>query len=361
MSNRRHFHTFDALRFFAFLKVFLLHLPITAFPVFSYLKGGGGIGVDFFFVLSGFLITYIILEEKTQTGRLNLKNFFVRRVLRIWPLFYLMILIAFLTPYLVSLAGMTSSSEGYQPNWLMSCLFLENYKMMFSHMEPNVSPLGVMWSLCIEEHFYIIWGVALFFLPVRKTPILIVSALFVGTITRAIFISHGIGTFDVFSNIDFFAWGAIPAFLLIKYREKITASIAKIPFSMKVATIVLVIGYVFVSPNIQFPLKDTFEPVIFGIMFSSLLIIIIPEKNRIIISDRNVLSKLGIFTYGLYVYHTIVLNFLAQLSKMIGLSLQIPLNAIFFSLVSLGITIGISVVSYHLFEKQFLKLKRIFY
>jgi peptidoglycan/LPS O-acetylase OafA/YrhL len=120
MSNRRHFHTFDALRFFAFLKVFLLHLPITAFPLFNYLKGGGGIGVSFFFVLSGFLITYIILEEKSQTGRVNLKNFFIRRILRIWPLFYLMILIAFLTPYLISLAGLSSSPEGYQPNWLMS-------------------------------------------------------------------------------------------------------------------------------------------------------------------------------------------------------------------------------------------------
>lgn len=361
MSNRRHFHTFDALRFFAFLKVFLLHLPIVAFPVFNYLKSGGGIGVDFFFVLSGFLITYIILEEKSQTGRLNLKNFFIRRVLRIWPLFYLMILIAFLTPYLVSLAGLTSSPDGYKPNWLMSCLFLENYKMMFSHSEPNVSPLGVMWSLCVEEHFYIIWGVVLFFLPVKKVPFLIISAFLVGNISRAIYIHHGIGTADVFSNIDYFAWGAIPAFLLITYGERLTAWVERVPSICKVAAIILVIGYVEVSSNIHFVFKDNIEPVVFGILFSSLLIIIIPENNRIKIPDRNVLSKLGIFTYGLYVYHTILLNFLIQLSKMVGFSLQIPLNAILFSLVSLGVTIAVSVVSYFLFEKQFLKLKRVFY
>jgi len=123
----------------------------------------------------------------------------------------------------------------------------------------------------------------------------------------------------------------------------------------------MVIGYVFISSNIQFAFKDNIEPVIFGIMFSSLLLIIIPEKNRFMISDGNVLSKLGIYTYGLYVYHTIVLNFLNQLSKMVGFSLQISVNAIVFSIVSLGVTIGVSMVSYYLVEKQFLKLKRIFY
>jgi peptidoglycan/LPS O-acetylase OafA/YrhL len=319
MSSRRHFHTFDALRFFAFLKVFLLHLPITAFPVFNYLKSGGGIGVDFFFVLSGFLITYIILEEKSLTGKLNLRNFLIRRILRIWPLFYLMILVAFLTPYIISLAGLTSSNEGYQPNWLMSCLFLENYKMMFSHSEPNVSPLGVMWSLCVEEHFYIIWGVTLFFLPVKKVPILIVGALATGNITRAIYLHHSIGTADVFSNIDYFAWGAIPAFLLITRGEKFSAWIEKITYIVKIGVVMAVLGYVVVSSNIHYAFQYNIEPVIFGILFSSLLMVIIPEKNGIKILDANILSKLGIFTYGLYVYHTIVLNFLNQLARMVGL------------------------------------------
>jgi hypothetical protein len=91
----RHFHTFDALRFFAFLKVFFFHIPATSFGVFGYFMSGGSLAVRFFFVLSGFLITYLILVEKEWTGRLNFKYFMLRRVLRIWPLYYL--IIAFLS------------------------------------------------------------------------------------------------------------------------------------------------------------------------------------------------------------------------------------------------------------------------
>lgn len=89
--QRRHFHTIDALRFFALPKVFLLHLPVTAFPIFNFFREGGGTGVIFFFVLSGFLITYILLSEKKQLGSINLKRFYIRRILRIWPLYYLMV------------------------------------------------------------------------------------------------------------------------------------------------------------------------------------------------------------------------------------------------------------------------------
>src|SRR5215208_8125673 len=153
--SRRHFHSFDALRFFAFLKVFLLHLPIVAFPTFNFISNGGGIGVIFFFVLSGFLITYILLSEKEVTGSVDLRRFFLRRILRIWPLYYLMVAFAFITPYILSILNIGFSKEGYEPNWIMSLCFLENYQMILTRDHPNVSPLGVTWSLCIEEHFYL--------------------------------------------------------------------------------------------------------------------------------------------------------------------------------------------------------------
>jgi len=73
--KKRYFHSIDSLRFFAFLKVYLLHLPIQGdFPIFSFLKSGGGIGVSFFFVLSGFLISYLLILEKVKKNRINLKK-----------------------------------------------------------------------------------------------------------------------------------------------------------------------------------------------------------------------------------------------------------------------------------------------
>ena len=94
-----HFHSLEALRFFAFFKVYLLHLPLAIpSPALSYLKRGGGIGVQFFFVLSGFLITYLLVADKLARGQVDLRRFFIRRSLRIWPLFYALVLLAFLLP-----------------------------------------------------------------------------------------------------------------------------------------------------------------------------------------------------------------------------------------------------------------------
>src|SRR4051812_32969529 len=136
---RRQFHSFDALRFFAFLKVFFLHIPVATFAAFNFVKNGGGTGVTFFFVLSGFLITYILLSEKAVTKNINLKSFYLRRILRIWPLYYLILGIAFLTPYFVSQFHLSASGEGYEPNWLMSVFYLENYQMIRMNDHPNVS------------------------------------------------------------------------------------------------------------------------------------------------------------------------------------------------------------------------------
>ena len=360
-TRRKHFHTFDALRFFAFLKVFLLHLPIFAFPVFSALKKGGGIGVIFFFVLSGFLITYIILEERQQTGIFNLKNFFVRRILRIWPLFYLMILVAFLTPYLARMFGFEISNEGYSPNWLMSVLFLENYKIMISGASPNVSPLGIMWSLCIEEHFYILWGISLFFISMKRVPYLLGFALVTGSVVRGIYIHFGINDIDVFSNIDYFAFGALPAYFLVTQKEKLYSFIEKISHYVKIVFLLLILVYVFAAPNIHYPFQKKIEPLILGILFGGLLVLIIPEQNRIKLSDKNILSRLGKYTYGLYVYHIIIINFMWKIAQNFQFSLGLAANALLFSLTAILITIGVSFLSYHLFEKQFLKMKRYFY
>jgi len=358
---KRYFHTFDVLRFFAFLKVFLLHLPIAAFPVFTFLKNGGGIGVIFFFVLSGFLITYIIIEEKLRTSKLNLYNFYVRRILKIWPLYFLMVGFAFATPYLLAVFKLPFSNEGYQPNWLMTITFLENYKSIAEHSHPNVAPLSVIWSLCIEEHFYLLWGITFFFVSVKRIPVVIGVSIVLSIIANAVFLKINIPTAEILTNLIYFAFGAIPAYLLATRKDSFESFIIGFPRMYRFLLLCLVIIYVLLSPNINYPLKDYIEPLIFGLLFCSIICLIIPQDNDIKISDKNILSKFGIYTYGLYLYHTIVISLFIHVFKKVGLSLDKPIDAIAFVGLTLGITLLISYLSYNLFEKPFLRLKTYFY
>lgn len=360
-AARRHFHTFDALRFFAFLKVFLLHLPIVAFPWFNYVKAGGGIGVQFFFVLSGFLITYIICEEKTRTGQLNLKNFFVRRVLRIWPLYYLMVAVAYITPYILEhFLSLPSSGEGYKPNIWISVFFLENYKMMATHQHANVSPLSVMWTLCIEEHFYIVWGLILYYLKLKDLPKLIVACIAIGLVCRMVYVANNIPTSDLFTNIDLFAYGAIPAYLLIAKSEQAELAINKIPYWTKLLFLVLLIMTILVCSQYKTDQDYVAITSLLGLLFSLLIVLILPEKSRLRISDENWLSRAGVYTYGLYLYHTLVINLLKQIFNKQNISLDKPGTAMLFFLVALMATLLCSIISYYLFEKPFLRLKKYF-
>ncbi|MGK0390860.1 MAG: peptidoglycan/LPS O-acetylase OafA/YrhL [Maribacter sp.] len=355
-KTRKHFHTFDALRFFSFFLVFIHHLPGSNSPLISYFTKSGGIGVTFFFVLSGFLITYILLHEKLNLGKISLKKFFMRRILRIWPLFYAMILFAFLTPFILKLFHLSSSNEGYEPNWLMSILFLENYKMMITDSFPNVSPLRVMWSLCIEEHFYIIWGVAISFLSIKKVPHLIMFSILLANICRILYGYIGIETIDLFTNIDYFAFGAIPAYILM-FKSELLHKIETLSLRIKYLLTFFAASLIFIIPNLEMEWLTYIYPLIYGVSFSMIITFTLCEKNSLHISDGYWISKLGMLTYGLYLFHPIVINLLIRTREM----LPFQMNWGMFLLLSIICTIAISIISYHLFEKQFLKLKKYFY
>ena len=352
--SRKHFHTFDALRFFAFLLVFLLHLPKTGNIHIDFFLKSGGIGVTFFFVLSGFLITYILLYEKKRQNKISLKKFFARRILRIWPLFYLMIAFAYLSPYILNALNLPFNNEGYKPDLLTSIFFGENYKMMMTNTFPDGAPLRVMWSLCIEEHFYILWAVLLYFISAKKTPHLIISSIIIANISRLIYTHFGISHIDIFSHLDYFAFGAIPAYIVMHKRSFINY-LEKIPRYLKYIFLILNVAIVFIIPNINFVFIEHLSPFILSLLFSVTILFTL-GNNSIHINDNLWFSRLGIYTYGLYLYHTIIVLLVIEVFKYLSFS-----NWYLLGITSLIITIVISIISYHLFEKQFLKLKRHFY
>lgn len=353
--GRRQFETFDALRLFACLKVYLLHIPIVAFPVFSFIKADGGIGVIMFFVLSGFLISYILLSEKERTGKVNLKRFYLKRSMRICPLFYAMLLFAFCTPFILNLLHLPSSTEGYEPNWLMSVLFLENYKSMIENCDANVAPLAVMWSLCIEMHFYLVWGLTVKFVKMKHIPIIFGLIVVVANIARIVLFANDINTCELLSNFDYFIFGAIPAYCLVKYGEKMEAFVNRIPLWAKYLSIIVAIALVTIAPLLSDMPKTLIMPTLWGVSFGWLVTLFTPKESNFKISSHNILSKLGRYTYGFYLFHLIWIMLLVKLFDTFSLPLDNIGYAILMIILSFATTMATAWASYNLFEKRFIR------
>lgn len=349
--DRVHFQTFDSLRFLSFLLVFLHHSPIPDGSFLHLFSQAGGIGVSFFFVLSGFLITYILLLEKlNHQNKIPLKKFFRRRILRIWPLYYAMVLFALCTPFILEVLHLPYSNEGYQPNWFFTLTFLENYVMMYKDSFPNVSPLRVIWSLCIEEHFYIIWGLVFYFLSLKNIPRLIIGSVFISFVFKIIYGIYNVSTGDIFTNIDYFAFGAIPAYIFVFHKEIIKKA-EKITVFYKYIYAIFVLLIIVLESEFSLIHHVKLDSVVFGLLFSTLIFFTLGDKNVFKISDKSILAMLGKYTYGLYLIHTICINFFDKIGKMYDLSW------VSVTLLSFFLTAILSFLSYHLFEKQFLKLK----
>ena len=143
----------DVLRFFAFLAVFIMHV-CAGLGATSIFLSMGRFGVDLFFTLSAFLITELLLREKERCGALNVQAFYVRRILRIWPLYF-----AFLAGALAlrALGGVASIS----PTYLIAfAFFVGNFAQCWLPSQPSPG-IGPLWSVSIEEQFYLTWPVIL--------------------------------------------------------------------------------------------------------------------------------------------------------------------------------------------------------
>lgn len=175
MQKRVYFDYLDSLRFFAFFVVFIAHaailFPISSdwfYPFYRNILSHGSYGVNFFFILSGFLISFLLLNEKKETGLVSVRTFYLKRVLRIWPLYYIVFALSiFILPVIVSWVGANYIEGNLKtfPNLSMEIgqsgiwwffAFLGNF---YRAHDWGLTPfaLGVLWSVCVEEQFYLFW------------------------------------------------------------------------------------------------------------------------------------------------------------------------------------------------------------
>lgn len=358
------FHTFNALRFFAFFRVFLLHLPEPEVNSFlhSFIWKGGGIGVDFFFVLSGFLITYLLAYEQLSTGRINARNYFLRRSLRIWPLYFLGVALAYSNNFITEYWSL-GSQEGYDPNPLFSLTFLENYQMIARDNFPNGAPLRVFWSLCVEEHFYLLWLLLFLCIPVKHLPRTFAILWLVGIAYRIgfyrMFPAKEYYDIDVVSKLDYFCAGGMAGFVVAKQFDAVQQWLQRIPAFVRNGWTILVIVFFFgYQLFFEGRINDLYFPVISATLFAGLLLLVATSTCFLHIKETHVLSRLGKISYGLYVYHTLVILTLLAIAKKAGITVSGGLGYLVVGILSFAGTVLISHLSYRYFESYFLGLKK---
>lgn len=361
-----YFENLDGLRFFCFLSVFLFHSFITDFaqikaaPAYKLIKhdifGNGFLGVNFFFVLSGFLITYLLIQEKKINGRINIPNFWLRRILRIWPLYFACVFFGFVIFPLAKQYMGGTSTETANPWYYI--FFINNFDYIKKGL-PDATGLGVLWSVAIEEQFYLTWPIILSFFPVKKFWIPF-SVIIGGSLLFRAFndvpILHEMHTLSCIGDM---AIGATGAWLILE-RPRFLRFINHLP-KTAIIIIYLILIAIFLFRD-DFMLTTYITRVFERSFISIIMLLVILEqcyaKNSFFkMSNLRIPSRLGIVTYGLYCIHFIVISITNSITNVIGLNKQVWEVIFLETGAALVLTIIISLLSFKYFEAPFLKLK----
>jgi peptidoglycan/LPS O-acetylase OafA/YrhL len=339
-DEKKRIKSLDGLRGIAILLVLTFHLLNFGFlyPVF----GLGWMGVELFFVLSGFLITGILLDTKLQAG--FIKSFLVRRALRTMPLYYaVLIIFVFIAPHFTPTKWFTDYQLFF---WTHTSNFLFYMKGFFK-------PLGHFWSLAIEEQFYLFWPFVILIFTSKRLMVFSIVLLALGIFVR-IFLQDKELLFTVpFQHLDGILLGAIAAILLRTYPQLLFRHIKKI---FAVAAVLFALFIVF-NINVQNgllgnPLTFTVAAIFFG---SFLLLSLHSAVMEKLLSNR-FLFFFGKYSYGMYVFNSILYHFSnwAGADRLNGNQRLLVYSGVFL------LTVVISYCSYHLFESKFLQLKNRF-
>lgn len=357
-SQKTYYPNLNGLRFMAFLLVFLSHCFITCNKS-QYVSGSlhfakkylntGLQGVDFFFVLSGFLISLILFREKETSRDINLIYFLFRRVLRIWPLYFLV--------YFVGLIAENLWEIQQLPNPVYFFTFTLNFYL--SHNGNNfLFFLVFLWTVAIEEQFYVIQGIIIKYF--KKYFVYIWSFMLICSLAfRSYYINNN--NFMVYHSISVagnFAVGALLAYGMyynkIYYRLIINAT----KFNAMVVYILLFLNLIFHTVIYQNNVSTVFEKLISSMLFGFVIIHQCEGINKPFqASGTRLVNYLGKISYGLYIYHGIIISIFIYLI----LPAEAQCNNLFtvysLPLLILIITISTAAISYHYFEEPFIKLK----
>ncbi|RQO31937.1 hypothetical protein DBR32_03785 [Taibaiella sp. KBW10] len=364
------FNGLNELRAFAALAVLFHHIEMLKFKdgiisLFDYkisryfIENVGKNGVYLFFVLSGFLITFLLLKEKAKTGTILFKNFYLRRIFRIWPLYYIILLISFVIIPLLNQSFAIFSDTSYYFNRLVN---EGNYRLttilLYVSFLPNVAlQLGTVlvgcsqsWSVGVEEQFYIIWPFLIYFFSKKK----ILGVFFGILILFILFNLQSILPIIKFVTsifpFEFMAIGSIGGFIYFYYKEHI-----ELISNNKYVYLLCILGIIFL---LAVPVLGLYiQNVLLAFLFLALIIISVNDSNPLAYRNR-VFSFLGKISYGIYMYHSFLMFLIFPIvAKLLPAHENIIIYNVLLYFLLVTSTILISHLSYKYIETYFIKIK----
>jgi peptidoglycan/LPS O-acetylase OafA/YrhL len=305
-----------------------------------------GFGVTMFFCLSGFLITYLLLQEK-ENGSINIKHFYMRRILRIWPLYYLYLIVSIITLLVFDLP--------FEHTNILYYIFLSAnipFTLGFS-----IKFLVHYWSLGVEEQFYSFWPwVVHKSKNILKSTIAICSLLILAKIIfRIIDIQTNNGNMSLLYQIlnitkfDCMLIGAIAAILLFKKNELF------LRLANNIITQLLCWIAIFLLAINEFHIASFIDSELISVVTACIIIGQIKQDSRIINLDIPILNFIGKISYGIYIINPLAIFYLSKIIVFTGIDGLFPYVVVYGSCYAL--TILLAYLSYAFFEKRFMTIK----
>ncbi len=339
----------NGLRAIAALSVVISHISQKGIADFGLPLGFdllmAGYGVTLFFVISGFLITYLLLKEQNKTNTISIKKFYVRRILRIWPIYYLYIGICILVLFLLK-----KSDEIFVPQIWYYIFFTANIPFV---VQQGIIILVHYWSIGVEEQFYLLWP---WIVRISKNILLKTAfAIFILLFALKLFIWFEFGASSylyrliMITRFHCMMIGALGAISYFRHKHIVTRLFAN-RITQSVSWILFLLmgfGIIRIPPVIGQELVS--------LLSLSMIMGQIYVEKRIINLENKYFDFIGKISYGVYVIHPLIIILLSRVYKLISIPEFIKYPLVY-STVILS-TIFFAWLSYTYFEEPFLKLK----
>lgn len=375
----------DGVRGLAILLVILHHGisvdRLNRFDTWIYnLADSAWVGVDLFFVLSGFLITGILLDARASRG--YFRNFYARRILRIFPLYYLALLLLFWV-YRPLVASGDQSLRHLSDEQVWYWAYLSNFLVAGTGRWPEAAPFIHFWSLAVEEQFYLVWPAIVFLLKPRHLKSACLACIFGAFTLRLLLVFSGASPISIYVStacrIDALALGALVA-LVMREGPAGRHLLRHIKNLGWVALIILILQFaIFDGMRMRYAFSvegqsavHTMVMMTVGmsatcVLFASLLVRLLQAHRDHFLQRAFTtpgLLQLGKYSYCIYVVHWPLMLGFEKFGLTAGaypevFSSQLPGQIVTWLLLLIG-SFGIAFISWHAFESHILRLKKYF-